>query len=123
NGGPHMTIKLGFNHYGKNDVHISKITRGSSRNGFTELTVQTRLEGDFETAHTEGDNTNVLPTDTQKNTVYALGSKNDLQPIESFAKTLADHFMAKEMVSAATVTILEHRWERIQTSEGPHANA
>ncbi len=41
----------------------------------TELTVNTRLSGDFEEAYRSGDNSKVVPTDTQKNTVYALAKK------------------------------------------------
>jgi urate oxidase len=33
------------------------------------LTVDVRLEGDFETVHTEGDNSSVRPTDTMRSTV------------------------------------------------------
>jgi urate oxidase len=44
---------------------------------FRQISVNVSLEGDFETAHTIGDNAKILPTDTQKNTVYAL-AKNIL---------------------------------------------
>ncbi len=33
-----------------------------------------QLEGDFEKVHSEGDNSDVLPTDTMKNTVYVLAA-------------------------------------------------
>ena len=46
------------------------------------------LEGEFEAAHTVGDNTDLLATDTMRNTVYAL-READLGPIETFARRLA----------------------------------
>lgn len=119
-----MTIRLGFDHYGKSDVHVSKITRHDGRNDFAELTVHTRLEGDFETAHTLGDNHHVVPTDTQRNTVYALAAQQPLDPIEGFATALASHFAAKDAISAASVSVIERRWHRIPTAgDGLHPTA
>ena len=61
-----MQIKLGRNAYGKNAVNLSKIIRHPDHHEFRQVSVNVSLEGDFETAHTEGDNTQLLPTDTQK---------------------------------------------------------
>ena len=71
-----MGIKLGVNAYGKNAVNLSKIIRHKDYHEFRQISVNVALEGDFETAHTLGDNTKILPTDTQKNTVYALAKEN-----------------------------------------------
>ncbi len=61
-----MKIKLGENMYGKNAVNLSKIIRHADHHEFRRISVNISLEGDFETAYTQGDNTRILPTDTQK---------------------------------------------------------
>ena len=41
-----------------------------------DLRVDVALEGDFEAAHLEGDNTGLLATDTMRNTRYALAKEH-----------------------------------------------
>ena len=70
-------IVLGPNQYGKAEVRLVKITRDTfpdhpGRHLIEDLNVTTQLRGDFEACHTEGDNSQVVATDTQKNTVYAF---------------------------------------------------
>ncbi len=62
-------IRLGENNYGKQRVRLLRVARQEIRHEIQELTVGIRFEGDFETAHTQGDNKKILPTDTMKNTV------------------------------------------------------
>lgn len=64
-----MKIKIGKNAYGKNAVNLSKIIRHPDYHEFRQISVNVSLQGDFETAHSGGDNSKILPTDTQKNTV------------------------------------------------------
>ncbi|WP_343670601.1 factor-independent urate hydroxylase [Chitinophaga sp.] len=111
-------IKLGENSYGKNAVQLSKIIRHPEYDEFRQITVNVSLQGDFETAHTRGDNTKILPTDTQKNTVYALAKEHFTTSIEAFALHLAEHFVhTQQQVSTATVEIAEAAWSRLT----PHA--
>ena len=65
-------IVLGPNQYGKAEVRLVKITRDTERHVIEDLNVTSQLRGDFEACHTEGDNSQVVATDTQKNTVYAF---------------------------------------------------
>ena len=62
-----MAIHLGENSYGKSRVRLLRVARQEGRHDIRELTVAIRFEGDFETAHTKGDNRKILPTDTMKN--------------------------------------------------------
>ena len=48
-----------------------------------------RFEGEFADAHVEGDNAAVLPTDTMKNTVYALAKDRLEGSIETFGLDLS----------------------------------
>src|SRR3954453_16129414 len=65
-------IVLGRNQYGKAEVRLVTIPRDTARHEIEDLSVTSQLHGDFETAHTDGDNSKVVATDPQKNTVYAF---------------------------------------------------
>jgi urate oxidase len=119
-----MKIKLGENTYGKNAIQLSKIIRYPDYHEFRQITVNVSLKGDFETAHTTGDNSRILPTDTQKNTVYALAKDHFNTSIEAFALHLADHFVSGQpQVSQATIEIVEHLYHRMQQNGHPHPHA
>jgi urate oxidase len=107
------------NGYGKSAVRLVTVRRGPELHELKDVTVAIRLEGDFETAYTEGDNSRVLPTDTMKNTVYALASDHPLEDIESFGLLLADHFLQDPPANTASarVELVEHLWDRLH----PHA--
>ncbi|MDX6365887.1 MAG: urate oxidase, partial [Nocardioidaceae bacterium] len=66
-----MSIVLGANQYGKAENRVVRIYRDTQRHEIRDLNVSTALRGDFAAAHLEGDQSRVLPTDTQKQTVYA----------------------------------------------------
>jgi len=115
---------LGPNAYGKSGIRLVKVNRRPGRHELDDLTVAVRLEGDFERAHVAGDNAAVLPTDTMKNTVYALASGNALQPIEGFGLLLARRFVeTRPNVSQARVRIARNPWERLDVSGQPHGSA
>ena len=119
-----MKIKLTKNAYGKNAVNLSKIIRHADHDEFRHISVNISLEGDFETAHTVGDNTKILPTDTQKNTVYALAKQNFTLGIEEFGLTLSNHFISNNpQVSKATIEIEEHLYSRLSFKGREHAHA
>ncbi len=106
--------KLGPNRYGKSRVRISRITRNGDRHDFAEWSVRILLEGDFAASFTHADNSSLLPTDTMKNTVYALARVSKSETIEDFAMELGDHFLSNNAhVSAATIEISAKSWERL----------
>lgn len=106
-------VKLDKNRWGKSDVRISKLHRSNGEDSLTDLTVQVLLEGDVEPAHTEGDNSAVLPTDTMRNTVYCLAQDQLADDLEAFAALLCDHFLERDDVTGATVSIAERLWSRV----------
>jgi urate oxidase len=111
---------LGANRYGKGEVRLVKVVRGPERHELRDLTVHVSLAGEFDAAHTVGDNTDLLATDTMRNTVYALAKSELGGPIESFASALVEHFVAAgPSVTSAEVRIEEHPWARIGAD--PHA--
>jgi urate oxidase len=121
-----MTARLGANQYGKAETHVVRVTRGGPEGTVHEIkdmTVSVMLAGDFEATHLTGDNSLVVPTDTQKNTVFAM-AKEDVGEIEEFALRLARHFLRDySPVHRARVLISEQPWTRIHAGGGPHPHA
>jgi urate oxidase len=82
------------------------------------------LEGDFETAHTVGDNTKILPTDTQKNTIYALAKEHFTSSIEAFGLYLANYFVSNNtQVAQARIELTEDTWRRMAFNGAQHPHA
>jgi urate oxidase len=101
------------NRYGKSKVRVARIVRGKDRHDFHEMTVAIALEGDFDSSYREGDNSLVLPTDTMKNTVYALAQDPAAEQPENFAMLLARHFLGHlRHVRTAKIDIHSHLWHR-----------
>ena len=81
-----------------------------------QITAEILLEGDvMEGAFLTGDNSNVVPTDTCKNTVYCLGKLHDFCSIESFGIIICNHFLKEypEQVQKVSVELKKDRWERV----------
>jgi len=116
-------IELGANRYGKSAIRLVKVTRGPDGHRVRDLTASVALTGDFTAAHVEGDNANVIATDTMKNTVYALAADHLDGTLEHFALVVAGHFLEIAQVDTATVTLREHRWLPIPTDGGPARDA
>lgn len=112
-------IVLGPHQYGKAEVRLVRVDRATDRHRITDLNVTTQLRGDFTACHTEGDNSHVVPTDTQKNTVYAF-ARDGVGAPEDFLLRLAHHFTgAHEWVTGAHLSAEQYAWERIH--EHDHA--
>jgi urate oxidase len=118
-----MTIVLGANQYGKAEIHLVRVSKDGPTHEIKDVSVSVALAGDFEASHMTGDNSKVVPTDTQKNTVYAF-AKEAVSEIEEFALRLARHF-AKEFaaVHRARVSIEEYAWARISARGRHHPHA
>jgi urate oxidase len=116
-----MAIVLGPNQYGKAETRVVRIYRDNGRHEIRDLNVSTLLRGDFADAHTRGDQASVLPTDSQKNTCFALAKEKGVGEIEDYALDLARHFVHDiEPVTAARVEVEEYRWERVSVAGQPH---
>ena len=119
-----MSISLSKQSYGKSQVALSYITRGDGKHDFVQLVANLALEGDFDSAYTDGDNSQVVPTDTMKNSVYAIARLHGVESIESFAQHLANHFYDSfDHVSQATISVTQQLWSRIDLDGGQHGHA
>jgi urate oxidase len=109
-------IELGANRYGKAAIRVVRVLRGDDVDRVRDLTVAIALEGDFETAHTDGDNSLVIATDTMKNTAYAFAKDHLGGSIEAYGRALAEHFIGESQVDTATVNIRSHEWRPIEVA-------
>jgi urate oxidase len=119
-----MEIRLDKNNYGKSGVRLLRVTRQEGRHDIKELTLAIQFEGDFTNAHTKGDNRKLLPTDTMKNTVYALARQQSIEAPEDFCLQLIEHFLTyNAQVSRVQIEAGEERWARIPLGGKPHPSA
>jgi urate oxidase len=116
-------MELGPNRYGKAAIRLVRVGRHETPHRLRDLTVAVALEGDFTAAHTDGDNTNVIATDTMKNTVYALAAEHLTGSIEAYAAVVARHFLAESQVDRAIVNVREHAWHPIDVAGAPAPDA
>jgi urate oxidase len=116
-------IELGANRYGKAAIRLVRVWRHGERHRLRDVTVAIALEGDFAAAHTDGDNSLVVATDTMKNTVYAFAKDRLEGSLETFGRSLAEHFLDEPQVERATVSLREHGWSPIDSPTGPAPDA
>ncbi|BDZ45665.1 factor-independent urate hydroxylase [Naasia aerilata] len=116
-----MAIVLGSNQYGKAETRLVRFVRDSPRHQITDLNVTTALRGDFSAAYLDGDQSAVLPTDTQKNSAYVWAKTHAVDPIEEYGLSLARHFVEDvEPVEAARIEIEQFGWTRVVAQDGEH---
>jgi urate oxidase len=112
-------IRLGDNQYGKAETRVVRVDRDADRHSITDLNVSTALAGDLAATHLTGDNSGVLPTDTQKNTVFAF-ARDGIGEIEDFGLRLARHFVdTTPTITRARVHLEAYRWERLTVAGEP----
>ncbi|PPF84517.1 urate oxidase [Subtercola sp. Z020] len=116
-----MSIVLGPNRYGKAESRVVRIYRDDARHEIRDINVSTALRGDFAGAHLFGDQSKVLPTDSQKQTAYAFAKEKGIVSIEEYGTTLASHLVdTVEHVDSARVEIEEFAWQRVLVDGAEH---
>ena len=109
---------LGANQYGKAESRVVRIVRGADRHAIHDLNVSTSLRGDFDAAHVDGDQSAVLPTDTQKNTAFAYAKLHGVTSPEDYALALGRRLLdATPAAASAQVRVEQYAWDRL----GRHA--
>jgi urate oxidase len=119
-----LGIVLGPNRYGKAENRVVRIYRDSPRHEIRDLNVSTSLRGDFSDAHVTGDQSHVLPTDTQKNTAFAYAKEHGVSSPEDYAIALARRLLhATPAATGARVEVEEYPWDRITVGGEGHDHA
>ena len=112
------------NRYGKTGVRLMKVTRDGATHSIAEWTVRVLLEGEYVDVFLHGDNTDVLATDTMKNTVYARAHGSTARSMEAFAAELSSFLLGRnERVTAVEVHIESAMWKRLMVDGKAHSHA
>jgi urate oxidase len=110
--------------YGKSRIRLVQLSRRGDRHDLRDLTVAVAFEGEYDTSYTEGDNRDVLPTDTMKNTVYALAARDGAGEPEAFGLILGSHFISRNpKLSSVAVDLIDHGWSHIANGAREHGQA
>jgi urate oxidase len=121
------TVHLGQNQYGKEEVRLVRVTRDAGNPGrheIEDLSISTRLRGAaLASSYLEGDNSKVVATDTQKNTVYAF-ARDGVGAPEDFLLRLGDHFTSEfEWITGGRFEAKQYSWQRIAVDYAEHDHA
>ena len=109
-----MATILGANQYGKAENRVVRIIRDTPRHEIRDLNVSTSLRGAFTDAHVTGDQSQVLPTDTQKNTAFAYAKLHGISSPEDYALALGQRLLGATPAAAeCEVKVEEYAWDRI----------
>jgi urate oxidase len=103
--------------YGKSRVRVVQVARHGDRHDVSDLTVAVRFQGAYDESYTAGDNRNVLPTDTIKNTIYALAAGTGIVEPEALGLVLARHFLeGNPRLDEVWVDLTAKPWVRLQVN-------
>ncbi len=113
-------VQLGANRYGKAEVRVMRVARGAGPGGgdvIRDWNVSTSLSGDLAATHLTGDNSAVLATDTQKNTVYAFAQRTRAGAARGVRDGTRRAFRGSQpQITRARVAVEEYGWAPVGES-------
>jgi len=117
-------MSLVSHRYGKTKVRVLKVDKTPGKHIVHDYSVQVLLEGDFDTAYTQGDNSKVVPTDTVKNTCYFIADSTNFSSPEEYALAIGKHFLQTySWVEKAHTHVTQSLWERMSFDGIPHEHS
>ncbi|XP_069497703.1 uricase-like [Ambystoma mexicanum] len=124
--GPKMDQSMEFvrTGYGKNNVKVLCIRRQGKLHFIKELEVNVELTLQSKKDYLYGDNSDIIATDTMKNTVYALAKIKGIRTVEEFGMDICEHFLSSfGHVTEAKTYIEEAPWKRFEKNGVGHIHA
>ncbi|XP_055853017.1 uricase [Episyrphus balteatus] len=104
--------------YGKDAVKLLHVLRNGPAHTIKEFEIGTHLKLNTQKDYLKGDNSDIVATDSQKNTIYLLAKKHGIQNPEEFGILLSKHFLSKySHVNEVHVHVEEYPWQRICQEE------
>ncbi len=111
---------LGTNRYGKQSVRVLRKHVDGDTQSVVEINADVLLEGAFERSYLSDDNSQIVATDTCKNTIIALAHQHLGPCIEDFALVLGRHFLETHAhVDRVHVELREFPWQRLTVDGQP----
>jgi urate oxidase len=117
-----VSVHLGPNKYGKAENRLVRITRDGARHEIEDLNVTSQLRGAaLAGSFLTGDNSRIVATDTQKNTIFAFAKKHGIGSPERFLQILAEHFTGEfDWIEGGLWQAEQYTWERIVADGAEH---
>ncbi|XP_007480673.1 uricase-like [Monodelphis domestica] len=110
--------------YGKDMVRVLHIQRDGNYHTIKEVAASVQLTLSTKKDYLYGDNSDIIPTDTIKNTVHVLAKFKGIRTIETFAMDICEHFLSSfNHVNRAKVYIEEAPWKRLEKNGVEHVHA
>lgn len=119
-----MAYYLCEHSYGKARVRFTKIVRDDDQHEMVDMSVDVELDGDFDAAYADSDNSLVIPTDTIRNMIYSFARQLDPFDQETFTWSLGAHLVESyPQVATAVVRTSTTPWQRAVAKGKPHPHA
>ncbi|CAN6439059.1 unnamed protein product [Victoria cruziana] len=109
--------------HGKARVRVARVwRRRDGHQSMAEWNVQVLLLSDCKESYFRDDNSNIVATDSMKNTVFVKAKEcADIISVEEFAIRLGEHFTRTySHVTCAIIKVIEKPWERITVDGQMH---
>jgi urate oxidase len=91
-----QSFPLKAHNHGKAKVRVMKVVRSAEKHFAYEYSVDTTLfSPEYEKVFTAEDNSGLVATDTQKNTVYVIAKRTEANSPEQFGIDLCKHFISE----------------------------
>ncbi|XP_072504968.1 uricase isoform X2 [Notamacropus eugenii] len=105
-------------------VKVLHIQRDGKYHTIKEVAASVQLTLGTKKDYLFGDNSDIIPTDTIKNTVHVLAKFKGIKTIEKFAMDICEHFLSSfSHVTRAKVYIEQVPWKRLEKNGVEHAHA
>ena len=96
-------------------VKVLHIQRDGKYHSIKEVATSVQLTLRSKKDYLHGDNSDIIPTDTIKNTVHVLAKLRGIRNIETFAMNICEHFLSSfNHVTRAHVYVEEVPWKRFE---------
>lgn len=117
--------ELGAYGYGKNNIKLLYVRRDDAlHHEIREYEVDTHLRLISQKDYKDGDNHDIIATDSQKNTVYLMAKKYGIRSPEEFALLICSHFLyTYEHIAEVSIYVEEYPWTRHYVDKVPHNHA
>ncbi|XP_072830225.1 uricase isoform X3 [Vicugna pacos] len=110
--------------YGKDMVKVLRIQRNGKYHSIKEVATSVELTLSSKKDYLYGDNADIIPTDTMKNTVHVLAKTKGIKSIETFAMHVCEHFLSSfDHVIRVGVYMEEVPWKRLEKNGVKHVHA